>query len=182
MKTFLIAAGLMAAMLGTAPASAAPIAGNAPALAAPAPQRDMRDHRRDDRRWDRRDDRRWHNRRRSAAITAGCASAAAARAGMTNGRGGPRAAPFLLAQAAPAMRCSAAMIILPLAREDHDGAGPLPSGKAGNHHRRYQRFFPSITATGQSAASKSSSNRALIAIRRVLPSQLPSRWKSGLSA
>lgn len=69
MKTFLIAAGLMAAMLGAAPASAAPIAGNAPMMAAPAPQMrgdrrderrwDRREDRRDDRRWDRRHDRRW---------------------------------------------------------------------------------------------------------------------------
>jgi len=63
MKTFLIAAGLMAALLGTAPASAAPVAGNAPALAAPAPQHEMRRDRHDDRRWDRRHDRRWGDRR-----------------------------------------------------------------------------------------------------------------------
>ncbi len=48
--------------------------------------------------------------------------------------------------------------------------------------RPHHRFFPSSTVTGQSAASKSSSSRALIAIRRVFPSQLPSFWKSGLSA
>ena len=47
---------------------------------------------------------------------------------------------------------------------------------------RHQKFLPSITVTGQSAASTLSSNRALTAIRRVRPSQLPSRWKSGLSA
>jgi len=65
MKTFLIAAGLMAA-IGAAPASAAPVAGNVPAMAAPAPQHEARGERHDDRRWDRRHDRRWerrHNRR-----------------------------------------------------------------------------------------------------------------------
>ena len=53
-----------------------------------------------------------------------------------------------------------------------------PSFMVTFHHK----CLPSTTVTGQSAASKSSSSRALIAMRRVLPSQLPSRWKSGLSA
>jgi hypothetical protein len=62
MKTFLIAAGLMAAMFGGAPAAvAAPVSGYAPGIEAPQ----SRDDRRDDRRMDRRDDRRgdrWNNR------------------------------------------------------------------------------------------------------------------------
>jgi hypothetical protein len=69
MKTFLIAAGLMAAMFGGAPAAVAAPVGNAPGIE--APQRgDMRGDRRDDRRGDRwnngRGDRRgdrWNNRR-----------------------------------------------------------------------------------------------------------------------
>lgn len=53
MKTLLIAAGLMVAMIGGAPAAvAAPVGGSAPRVE--APQRDMRDGRRDD---DRRGDR-----------------------------------------------------------------------------------------------------------------------------
>ena len=46
----------------------------------------------------------------------------------------------------------------------------------------HQRCFPSITVTGQSAASKSSSSRALTQMRRVWPSHCPSGWKAGLSA
>ena len=70
MKTFLIAAGLMTAMLGVTPAVAAPVAGNAPGIEAPQSRGDLRDDRRDDRgdrRMDRRDDRRgdrWDNGRR----------------------------------------------------------------------------------------------------------------------
>ena len=78
MKTFLIAAGLMAAMFGGAPAAvAAPVSGYAPGIEAPQSRDDRRDDRRDDSandgrgdrrgdRWDRRDDRRgdrWDNRR-----------------------------------------------------------------------------------------------------------------------
>ena len=68
MKTFLIAAGLMAAMFGGAPAAvAAPVSGYAPGIEAPQSRDDRRDDRRGDR-WDngRRDDRRgdrWDNRR-----------------------------------------------------------------------------------------------------------------------
>jgi hypothetical protein len=57
MKTFLIAAGLMATMLGVTPAVAAPAAGNAPGIEAPQSRGDWRDNRRDDRGMDRRDDR-----------------------------------------------------------------------------------------------------------------------------
>jgi len=81
MKTFLIAAGVMAAMFGGAPAAvAAPVSGYVPGIEAPQ-SRDDRDHRgdrwnngRDDRRgdrWNNRRDRRWgwnnrrcHNERR----------------------------------------------------------------------------------------------------------------------
>jgi hypothetical protein len=66
MKTFLIAAGLMATMLGVTPAVAAPVAGNAPGIEAPQSRGDVRDDR-GDRRMDRRDDRRgdrWDNGRR----------------------------------------------------------------------------------------------------------------------
>ena len=45
----------------------------------------------------------------------------------------------------------------------------------------YQRFLPSITVTGASAATKSSNSRALTPMRRVLPSQLPSGSNAGLS-
>ena len=45
----------------------------------------------------------------------------------------------------------------------------------------HQRFFPSITCTGAVAASKLSKSRALTPIRRVVPSQVPSGWKAGLS-
>jgi hypothetical protein len=45
----------------------------------------------------------------------------------------------------------------------------------------YQRFLPSITSIGADAASKSSNSRALTPMRRVLPSQLPSGLKAGLS-
>ena len=52
----------------------------------------------------------------------------------------------------------------------------------GQHERSsYQRFLPSITVTGASAASKSSNNRALTPMRRVVLSQLPSGSKAGLS-
>lgn len=69
MKTFLIAAGLMAAMFGGAPAAvAAPVSGYVPGIEAPQSRDDRRDDR--DRRGDRwnngRDDRRgdrWNNRR-----------------------------------------------------------------------------------------------------------------------
>ena len=47
--------------------------------------------------------------------------------------------------------------------------------------RRYQRFLPSITTTGASAATKLSSGRALTPMRRVRLSQLPSGSKAGLS-
>ena len=74
MKTFLIAAGLMAAMFGGAPAAvAAPVSGYAPGIEAPQSRDDRRDDRRADRRDDRRGDRwngrgdrrgdRWDNRR-----------------------------------------------------------------------------------------------------------------------
>lgn len=67
MKTFLIAAGLMAAMFGGAPAAvAAPVSGYAPGIEAPQSRDDRRDDRRGDR-WNHgRDDRRgdrWNNRR-----------------------------------------------------------------------------------------------------------------------
>lgn len=45
MKTFLIAAGLMAAMLGVTPAVAAPVAGNAPGIEAPQSRGDWRNDR-----------------------------------------------------------------------------------------------------------------------------------------
>ncbi len=75
MKTLLIAAGMMAAMLGSAPATAAPVGGNAPAIEAPqAPQAmgERRHHNGGDRwndrrhhdRWDRRGNR-WGNRGRN---------------------------------------------------------------------------------------------------------------------
>ena len=70
MKTFLIAAGLMAAMFGGAPAAvAAPVSGYAPGIEAPQSRDDRRDDRRDgrmDNRDDRRGDRdgRWDNGRR----------------------------------------------------------------------------------------------------------------------
>ena len=82
MKTFLIAAGLMATMLGVTPAVAAPVAANAPGIQTPQSRGDargdmrgdmqgnMRGDQRDDRgdrRMDRRDDRRgdrWDNGRR----------------------------------------------------------------------------------------------------------------------
>ena len=69
MKTFLIAAGLMAAMFGGAPAAiAAPVSGYAPGIEAPQTRDDRRDDRdRGDRGVDRRDDRRgdrWDNGRR----------------------------------------------------------------------------------------------------------------------
>lgn len=67
MKTFLIAAGLMAAMFGGAPAAvAAPGSGYAPGIEAPQSRDDRRDDRRDPR-TDNRDDRRgdrWNNGRR----------------------------------------------------------------------------------------------------------------------
>ena len=47
--------------------------------------------------------------------------------------------------------------------------------------RRYQRFLPSITTTGASAATKSSSKRALTPMRRVRWSQLASGSNAGLS-
>lgn len=46
---------------------------------------------------------------------------------------------------------------------------------------RYQRFLPSMTSTGWVAASKLSKRRALTLNFRVLPSQAPSGWKSGVS-
>ncbi|HEX7850445.1 MAG TPA: hypothetical protein VF485_12005 [Sphingomonas sp.] len=69
MKTFLIAAGLMAAMFGGAPtAVAAPVSGYAPGIEAPQSRDDRRDNRDNrDGRVDRRDDRRgdrWDNGRR----------------------------------------------------------------------------------------------------------------------
>ncbi len=69
MKALLIAAGMMAAMLGAAPATAAPVGGNAPVIEAPqAPQITDRRHynrwdRRHHNRWDRRSNR-WGNRGR----------------------------------------------------------------------------------------------------------------------
>lgn len=66
MKALLIAAGVMTAMLGAVPVSAAPVGGNAPAMAAPQHRDGYRDDRRGhDRgdRWANRGDRRWGNHR-----------------------------------------------------------------------------------------------------------------------
>ena len=57
-----------------------------------------------------------------------------------------------------------------------------PAGRSRQQiNRRYQRFLPSITTTGASAATKSSNRRALTPMRRVRLSQLPSDAKAGLS-
>lgn len=59
--------------------------------------------------------------------------------------------------------------------------GLTEAGSAGDFCAHCQRFLPSITTTGASAASNPSNRRALTPMRRVLPSHFPSASNAGLS-